>query len=234
MKNYRIVSAALLMVGLIVVGVCIKSGLNSMADNSRVVNVKGLAEMEVKANKVTWPVSYKIVGNDLESIYQQVNQNNRIVKNFLISKGISNSEISVNAPQIVDKAADVYGNNEYKERYNVTSVMTVSTNKVDLVRKLMSQQADLLKQGVAITANDYNNTVIYAFTNLNKVKPKMIEQATKNARMAAEKFAKDSESDLGKIKSADQGQISIEDRDANTPFIKKVRVVTSIVYYLKD
>ncbi len=222
------------MVGLIIVGVCIKSGLNSMADNSRVVNVKGLAEMEVKANKVTWPVSYKIVGNDLESIYQQVNQNNRIVKNFLISKGISNSEISVNAPQIVDKAADVYGNNEYKERYNVTSVMTVSTNKVDLVRKLMSQQADLLKQGVAITANDYNNTVIYAFTNLNKVKPKMIEQATKNARMAAEKFAKDSESDLGKIKSADQGQISIEDRDANTPFIKKVRVVTSIVYYLKD
>ncbi len=234
MKNYKIISAALLMVGLIIVGVCIKSGLNSMADNSRVVNVKGLAEMEVKANKVTWPVSYKIVGNDLESIYQQVNQNNRIVKNFLISKGISNSEISVNAPQIVDKAADVYGNNEYKERYNVTSVMTVSTNKVDLVKKLMSQQADLLKQGVAITANDYNNTVIYAFTNLNKVKPKMIEQATKNARMAAEKFAKDSESDLGKIKSADQGQISIEDRDANTPFIKKVRVVTSIVYYLKD
>ena len=234
MKNYKIISAALLMVGLIIVGVCIKSGLNSMADNSRVVNVKGLAEMEVKANKVTWPVSYKIVGNDLESIYQQVNQNNRIVKNFLISKGISNSEISVNAPQIVDKAADVYGNNEYKERYNVTSVMTVSTYKVDLVRKLMSQQADLLKQGVAITANDYNNTVIYAFTNLNKVKPKMIEQATKNARMAAEKFAKDSESDLGKIKSADQGQISIEDRDANTPFIKKVRVVTSIVYYLKD
>jgi len=234
MKNYKFVSAALLMVGLIVVGVCIKSGLNSMADNSRVVNVKGLAEMEVKANKVTWPVSFKIVGNDLSSIYQDVNRNNRIVKNFLISKGISDKEISVNAPQIVDKAADVYGNNQYKERYNVTSVMTVSTNKVDIVRRLMSQQADLLKQGVAITANDYNNTVIYVFTNLNSVKPKMIEQATKNARTAAEKFAKDSESDLGKIKSADQGQISIEDRDANTPFIKKVRVVTSIVYYLKD
>ena len=234
MKNYRIVSAALLMVGLIVVGVCIKSGLNSMADNSRLVNVKGLAEMEVKADKVTWPVSFKIVGNDLGSIYQNVNKNNRIVKNFLISKGISAEEISVNAPQIVDKAADVYGNSDYKERYNVTSVMTVSTGKVDLVRQLMSQQADLLKQGVAITANDYSSSVIYAFTKLNSVKPKMIEQATKNARTAAEKFAKDSESDLGKIKSADQGQISIEDRDANTPFIKKVRVVTSIVYYLKD
>jgi hypothetical protein len=156
------------------------------------------------------------------------------VRNFLESKGISASEINENAPQIVDKAADVYSNSDYKARYNVTSVMTVSTDKVDLVRKLMSQQGELLKQGVAISANDYSSTVVYAFTKLNSVKPKMIEQATKNARAAADKFAKDSESDLGKIKSADQGQISIEDRDANTPFIKKVRVVTSIEYYLKD
>lgn len=234
MKNYKIIPAALLMVGLIVVGFCIKSGLNGMADNSRVVNVKGLAEMEVKADKVTWPVTFKIIGNDLGAIYDEVNKNNRIVRNFLESKGIPANEINENAPQIVDKAADVYGANDYKARYNVTSVMTVSSNKVDLVRKLMSQQGELLKQGVAISANDYSNAVIYAFTKLNSVKPKMIEQATVNARAAAEKFAKDSESNLGKIKSADQGQISIEDRDANTPFIKKVRVVTSIEYYLKD
>jgi hypothetical protein len=222
MKDYRIISAALLMVGLIVVGVCIKSGLMGMADNSRVVNVKGLAEMEVKADKVTWPVTFKIVGNDLGTIYAEVNKSNKIVRNFLKSKGISDAEITENAPQIVDKAADVYGNADYKVRYNVTSVMTVSSTKVDLVRKLMSQQGELLTQGVAISANDYSNSVIYAFTKLNSVKPKMIEMATKNARTSAEKFAKDSESDLGKIKSADQGQISIEDRDANTPFIKKV------------
>ncbi len=233
MKTLRI-EAALLMIGLIVIGLCIKSGLNGMADNQRVVNVKGLAEMEVKANKVTWPVTVKIVGNDLGSIYAEVNKNNTIVRNFLTSKGIPTNEITENAPQIVDKAAEVYGDNNYKARYNVTSVMTVSTDKVDLVRKLMSQQGELLTQGVAVSANDYNNTVIYDFTNLNQIKPQMIEQATKNARNAAEKFAKDSDSKLGKIKSADQGQIDISDRDANTPFIKKVRVVTSIEYYLKD
>src|SRR5574344_892010 len=234
MKNDKIISAALLMVGLIIVGLCIKGGLGSMADNSRVVNVKGLAEMEVKANKVTWPVTFKIIGDNLSSIYEEVNRNNRIVRNFLESKGISSKEINENAPQIVDKAADVYGTAHYKARYNVTSVMTVSTGKVDLVRKLMSQQGELLKQGVAISANDYGNTVIYDFTNLNSVKPKMIEQATKSARAAAEKFAKDSESDLGKIKNASQGLFSIDDRDVNTPFIKKVRVVTTVDYYLND
>ena len=234
MKDYRIVSAALLMIGLMVVGICIKSGLNGMADNSRVVNVKGLAEMEVKADKVTWPVTVKIVGNDLGAIYSEVNKSNRIVRQFLISKGLDAKDITENAPQIVDKAADVYSTTTFAIRYNVTSVMTVSSDKVDLVRKLMSQQGELLKQGVAITANDYSNSVIYDFTKLNNVKPKLIEKATMNARTAAEKFAIDSESDLGKIKSADQGQISIEDRDANTPFIKKIRVVTRIQYYLKD
>ena len=74
----------------------------------------------------------------------------------------------------------------------------------------------------------------YDYTSLNSIKPKMIEEATKNARAAAEKFAKDSDSKLGKIKKAYQGQFSIDDRDANTPYIKKIRVVTTIDYSLED
>ena len=62
----------------------------------------------------------------------------------------------------------------------------------------------------------------------------MIEEATKNAREVAEKFAKDSDSRVGKIKSAKQGVFSITDRDQNTPFVKNVRVVTTIDYFIKD
>ncbi len=98
----------------------------------------------------------------------------------------------------------------------------------------MSEQAELLKQGIAITGGDYRYNVVYEFTGLNKVKPQMIEEATKNARVAAEKFAKDSESRLGKIKNASQGQFSISDRDANTPYVKNIRVVTTVDYYLKN
>ena len=74
----------------------------------------------------------------------------------------------------------------------------------------------------------------YSFTKLNDIKPEMIEEATKNAREAAEKFAQDSDSKLGKIKKASQGQFSISDRDSNTPYIKSVRVVSSIDYFLND
>jgi hypothetical protein len=62
----------------------------------------------------------------------------------------------------------------------------------------------------------------------------MIEKATINARAFADKFAKDSESKLGKIRTASQGVFSIDERDENTPFIKKVRVVTSIDFSLED
>ena len=98
----------------------------------------------------------------------------------------------------------------------------------------MTRTGELLSQGIAIAPNDYSYPIQFDFTSLNKIKPQMIEQATKNAREAAEKFAKDSESKLGKIKSAQQGLFSIEDRDSNTPYIKEVRVVTTVDYYLDN
>ena len=119
-------------------------------------------------------------------------------------------------------------------RYNVTAVITVTSIQVDLVRQLISEQGELLKQGIAITGGDYRYNVQYDYTDLNRIKPQMIEEATKNARAAAEKFASDSDSELGKIKHAYQGQFTITDRDSNTPYIKNVRVVTTIDYYLED
>ena len=119
-------------------------------------------------------------------------------------------------------------------RYNVTTVITVTSKQVDLVRGLINEQSELLKQGVAIISGDYRYNVAYDYTSLNDIKPKMIEEATKNARTAAEKFAKDSESRLGSIQRAYQGQFSIENRDPNTPYIKQVRVVTTIDYSLED
>ena len=131
--------------------------------------------------------------------------------------------------------AERYGNNQDSPyRYNVTTVITVTSNKVDLVRGLITEQGELLKRGIAITTGDYQYNIQYEYTGLNTIKPQMIEEATKNARQAAEKFAKDSESTLGKIRHANQGQFSISDRDPNTPHIKKVRVVTTIDYSLED
>ena len=226
--------AVILAAGLFLLGKSIESGINNIVQKNRVVNVKGLSEMEVEANKVTWPMMYKQVGNNLLSIYDEINETNKIIVNFLKDNGIDEKEITINAPEIIDLNAERYGENKSDYRYNVSTVITVTSQKVSLVRRLISEQSELLKQGVAITSGDYRYQVEYDYTGLNEIKPQMIEEATKNARAAAEKFAKDSDSKLGKIKYAYQGQFSIADRDNNTPYIKKVRVVTTLDYYLED
>ena len=233
MKNLRIESA-ILAVGLALLGVFVYNGINSLAKRDRVVSVRGLAEKEVQADRVVWPLAYKTVGDDLGSVYRDISSANKKIQTFLIKNGIKASDITNGAPQVNDLWTNEYRDNVNRQRYNATSVTTVSSSDVAKVRALMTRTGELLSQGIAIAPNDYNYPIQFDFTSLNKIKPQMIEQATKNAREAAEKFAKDSESKLGKIKSAQQGLFSIEDRDSNTPYIKEVRVVTTVDYYLDN
>lgn len=231
MKHY-LWETLLLSLGLAVLGLFVYFGMNSLGNRERVVAVRGLAEREVKADRVIWPVVYKTTGNDLPALYGQLNDVSAKIRAFLVENGIPATDISTGAPEIVDLRADRYNTNRVADRYNVTLVTTVVTGKVDAARSLMSRMGELLKSGIAISANDYGNQVQYEFNGLNAIKPAMIEEATHNARKAAEQFAKDSESELGKIKSASQGLFTVSDRDSYTPYVKRVRVVTTVNFYL--
>lgn len=229
--NEKIIAASVIGFAIIVLGFALRSGIVAFKDMDRSVTVKGLAEREVNADKVTWPLMYKELGNDPAEMYDLLTQKNKKVLAFLKSAGIKESDISVNPPVISDRQADNYGNEIMNYRYKATSVITVTSTEVDKVRTLMRRQSELMKQGIALVSEEYgSNSVVYEFTGLNKVKPDMIEEATKNARKTAQKFADDSGSSLGEIRNAQQGQFSIEDRDANTPYIKRLRVVNTVEY----
>ena len=229
--NEKIVAACVIGFAIIVMGFALRSGIVAFKDMDRSVTVKGLAEREVNADKVTWPLMYKELGNDPAEMYDLLTQKNKKVLAFLKSAGIKESDISVNPPVISDRQADNYSNEIMNYRYKATSVITVTSTEVDKVRTLMRRQSELMKQGIALVSEEYgSNSVVYEFTGLNKVKPDMIEEATKNARKTAQKFADDSGSSLGEIRNAQQGQFSIEDRDANTPYIKRLRVVNTVEY----
>jgi hypothetical protein len=233
MKSFKF-EALILALALIIAGVFIGNGLKKIGTEDRIVQVRGLAEREVPADHVIWPVVYKTTGNNLAAIYEDVNRANKGIASFLMKKGIKASEISEPTLQIVDKHAERYVSTYEGDRYMVTSITTVATNQVELVLQLLTQVSELLKEGIAISAGDYGTSVQFEFTSLNDIKPAMIEEATRNAREAAEKFAADSDSELGKIQTAHQGVFSITDRDMYTPHIKNVRVVTSVVYYLEE
>ena len=226
----RVKEALILAVGLIVLGLCIKGGINNFANKDRKVTVKGLSEREVKADKVTWSISTNDMGNDLPTLYQSINAQADKVKSFLKQNGLGEDEITVNPPSVNDLEANQWSDNRKSFRYLVNTTITVSTTKVEAVNKAIFKQGELLKQGVAI-GSSYPD---YQYVSFQELKPEMMAEAIKNAQKTAQQFAEASESELGKIQTAGQGQFEIEDRDENTPYIKKIRVVTTVTYSLND
>ena len=227
---HRFFEAAILALGLVLMGWLMKSGIDNFANKDRKVTVKGLAEREVKADKVTWGISYNEMGDNLPTLYENINSKTAIIKNFLSQNGIEDADITVNPPSVNDLESNQWSENRRNFRYIINTTLTVSTKKVDLVNKAIFKQAELLKQGVAIEGS-YPQ---YEYVSFQQMKPEMMEEAIKNAQKTAEQFAKASDSELGKIQSAGQGQFEIEDRDANTPYIKKLRVVSTVTYALDD
>ena len=235
MDRGNVLCGLAIMFGLVIMGSMLPRAVEKFRSYDRMVNVKGLCEKDVKADRVIWPVVYKVMANDIQSVYDQTDAGNAAIKSFLENGGIKSSEITVSVPQISDKFANEYGDNDRAFRYIAKNVITVYTSDVDAVLALMGKQSELLKKGIVTAGgNQWENPVEFKYEGLNDIKPQMIEEATRNARDAAEKFAKDSGSKLGKIKTASQGTFTIENRDSNTPYIKKVRIVTSVTYYLKN
>lgn len=226
----KFIPSLLIALSIVILGLCLKSGIDNFTFRDREVTVRGLAERQVMANEVTWPITFNIAGDDLTTIYDNVSRTDSIIVRFLTSSGITRDEISVAPPSTYNAAANQYSSSTFKYKYSLESTVTVTTKKVDKVRELLGRQAELLKEGVAFS-NSYIN---YRYTDLNAIKPAMIEEATKNARLAADKFAADSHSKVGKIKTASQGQFTIDDSDSSTPWLKNVRVVSTIVYYIED
>lgn len=229
-----IIPSALIALGIMILGLCVKWGIDDFTNKDRKVVVKGLSEKEVNADKVTWPIVSKEIGNDLPELYHRIAVTEASIKRFLKAGGVTDAEITVNAPVVIDLNADQYSDNKRGYRYNITSILTVTSRNVPQVRALIARQGELLKEGIAVVSGDYDNRVRYEYVSFKAMKPKMMEEAIANAETTAQQFANSSKSKLGKIVSADQGQFSIEDRDSNTPYIKKVRVVTTITYSLKN
>ena len=230
MKENRVIAAAIIAVGVICLGWFLKAGIDDFANKDRKVTVKGLAEREVPADKVTWSISTKVTGNDLPMLYESINLQTAKIKQFLKQNGLDEKEMTVNPPSISDPEAREWGDNNKNFRYIVSTTITVATNKVEQVKNAIFKQAELLKQGVAIE----NSNAQYEYASFQQMKPEMMAEAIKNAQKTAEQFAEASNARLGEIQTAGQGQFEIDNRDENTPYIKKLRVVTTITYSLKD
>jgi hypothetical protein len=222
-------------VGIAVAGLLVGRALYESRLAERYVSVKGLAEREVAADLAIWPISFKEAGNNLTDLQKSIDEKRDIITKFLEASGFPASEITYGAPKISDLLAENFNQNNAgaKFRYVAQATVILRSANVAAVKKNIERTGELIAKGVAVAEN-WENRTQFLFTSLNAIKPEMIEAATRSAREAADKFAQDSGSKVGKIRSATQGLFEITDRDANSPDRKQVRVVTKVEYYLVD
>ena len=228
MKN-NVLAGALIALGICLGGMFIYLGINKFANKDRAVSVKGLSTREVEADYAVWPLAYAWSGNDLPSLYAQLETVTARVKSYLLSMGFEESDIRQGSVSVSNNWESYYGTRpEYK--YTLSTSLIVSTDKVQLVVTSQGKESQLLKEGIIVNTERWN--LDYQFNGLPELKPSMIEEATQNARAVAQKFADDAQCSLGSIRKANQGQFSIES-DNYQPWIKHIRVVTTVDYFLE-
>lgn len=238
MRNLTIIVVSIILsVGLIATGYFIKNGLIQINSADRYVTVKGLAEQDVTADLAIWAIQFKVANNVLDIAKQELTRQSQLIEKFLVNNGIEQSEISNNRITINDALANQYQNTNIATRYAIDKTILVRTNNVNAVHLASQKIGDLISDGVLI---GYGSVPQYSYTLLNDIKPEMIAAATRNARDAAQQFASDSGAKVGAIKSATQGYFSINARDdisgspASAALNKKVRVVSTVQYYIND
>lgn len=243
-----IIASALVAIGLILGGLLLGSQIKDVRLADRYVSVRGLAERTVKADLAIWPLVFREAGNDLEATNAKSEQDNQVVLHFLAEQGIPTADITLGQPSVTDTEANAYGGgNRAPNRYIVERSITVRSHEVAKVANAVQQTSTLIAKGVVLGGGPQygtQNNVSYVYTELNNIKPAMITEATRNARVAAEQFASDSGSKVATIRQASQGLFSISSADAasegsyggssNSSILQKVRVVTTIQYYLRQ
>ncbi|MCB1560229.1 MAG: SIMPL domain-containing protein [Xanthomonadales bacterium] len=221
--------------GLAAAGWFAAQGMQRLRTADRYVTVKGLAERYVDADLVVWPLKHSVAGNDLAQVQAELDANAAKIRQFLLDTGFSAEEIALSSPRVNDQEAYSYGDNRPRNRFRAESTVTVRSTKVAAALAGMQRAGELLSDGVLLTF-DYGpeGSPSFQYTALNDIKPALIAEATANARAAAEQFAQDSGAKVGGIRHASQGQIDISDRDQSSPQVKKIRVVTTVEYFLVD
>lgn len=230
-----LIAGIFFLAGMLALGSILYKSVYQLKTADRYVTVKGLAERNVKADIAIWPISFKLADNDLLRLHDNMSMKSAQILTFLKDSGFKENEISLSPPEIKDLFAEqYYTDNSRKYRYLGKLTLTVHTEDIARVLKTRTKTSELVREGIALSS-DFEDKARFNYTSLNTIKPDMIQQATANARRAALKFAEDSGgSKLGRIRNASQGQFVITDRDSNTPHIKKVRVVSTLQYYLID
>lgn len=233
----NLVNSLLLAAGVALAGYFISQTLYNSKVALNTADVKGLAERKVEADRAYWSIKYTVSGqkkSEIPALYEKSELDQQKIISMLLDSGFDKNEV---VPGVINYIREDFRDENQKlveEKHFLVGEIEVQTSKVKLVSGVRTKLNKLIADGLDVT----NNAPAYHFTKLNDIKPDMLKEATKNARLAANEFATNAGVKVGGIRSARQGGFIIRDEGKDYGDTKKieksVRVVTNVTFFLTD
>ncbi len=232
--------------GMYVLGLNVSQTILKSHTGVNKATVKGLAERVVDANQLRWDINfYATITQDMsvdpnppaidrQALYDRANNYKAQILAVLSDAGFTEKELDVSTVRYSSSLSRNDDGVPISRTGRMDGSIRIVSDQLSLVGPAERAFEKLTVAGIGFDASDPE----YYFTDLNEIKPDMLKEATKNARIAAEEFASDAGVQVGGIQTATQGGFSVRDlndesSDRYEPS-KKVRVVTTITFYLSN
>ena len=174
------------------------------------ISVTGSGSKNFVSDLIVWRGSFSKKSLVLKEAYAALDSDREIIKKYLVSKGLQESDLVFSAVAINKDFETTYDANENIRQqlftgFTLTQNVQVESKAVDKVEAISREVTELINSGVEF----YSNPPEYYYTKMAALKIEMIAEATKDANARAKSIAENADSDLGKLKKSEMGVFQI-------------------------
>lgn len=198
-------------IGVLAAGYFMANSFRDVKLANQKITVKGYAEKDVTSDRAKWFGSINARGDTQQDAYAQIQVAKSRVTDFLEKKGLDQKDFSYSAIQVyptytIDDKGRSTGEINF---YNTNVTVSYESDDVELVSKIAKESEELIKEGVSFSTGQ----PMYLFSKLDDLKIELLGKASKDAKERAEEITSRVGSDIGAVRSAQQGVFQITSKN---------------------
>jgi hypothetical protein len=212
-KNGYLMNAGVaLAIGLVMSSIIFGWFYSKTKKGDEAIAVTGSARKRIVSDLVTWSAGVSSEAPQLAEAYRQTTESIPRVKQYLISKGVDENQITVSSISTTTLKKRDENGSETSEitGYLLRQQIEVRSSDVYKIAQIAREATELINQSILLESNSPQ----YFYTQLGGLKIQMLGEAAKDAKVRAEKIADSTGNKIGAVRSARMGVMQITAADS--------------------
>ncbi|MFV8364701.1 SIMPL domain-containing protein [Flavobacterium sp. ZT3P35] len=183
------------------------------------ISVTGSGKKDFISDLIVWNGSFSKKSATLKEAYAALDADREKIKNYLLGKGISTTEMVFSAVNFNKDFETTFNENGTTRQqiftgFTLTQSVNIQSKEVNKIEEISRQSSELINSGVEF----YSSPPEYYYTKLAELKIQMIAEATKDASARAKSIAENADANLGSLKKSDMGVFQITGQNSSEDF----------------